>query len=103
MKDTKEKAEILPMDILSGAFQLMREYVLEKRTVYSIKIGVNIDEYFSIDVQLNRFQSSLKHYFWFIDKHGENQRKWKEIKEYIESSTDRKETAKERIERLYKK
>lgn len=99
-----KKAKEVPIDYLAAAYQLVREYVLRKQMVYSIKICVNIDEYFSVDVQLNRFESSLKHYIWFgIGNEEENQRKWKEIMDYINSSTEKKETIKERVDKIRKK
>lgn len=84
------------IDLLAAAYHLQREYVLEKHLVNSIKICVNIDRYFSLDVQLNQFGSSLKHYFFYGDD-GMNTEKWQEITDYIATA---KETVQERTEKL---
>ena len=76
------------IDLLAGAYHLQREYVLEKHLVYSIKICANIDRYFSLDVQLNRFDSSLKHYFFAADDREANMKKWQEITDYIATATE---------------
>lgn len=95
--------KVLFMDLLSAAYHLQREYVLEKHLVYSIKICVNVDRYFSIDVQLTRFGSSLKHYIFAGDNKAENMRKWQEITDYIATATEPNETIQERIEKLINK
>lgn len=92
--------KILFLDLLSAAYHLQREYVLEKRLVNSIKICVNVDKYFSIDVQLTRFGDSLKHYFFYGGNKVETKRKWQEIIDYIATATEPIETVKDRIEKL---
>lgn len=94
--------KVLFMDFLSAAYHLQREYVLEKHLVYSIKICVNVDRYFSIDVQLTRFGSSLKHFIFDGDE-GANTKKWNEITYYIAAATGPNETIQERIEKLRNK
>ena len=96
-------AKVLFFDLLSAAYHLQREYVLEKHLVYSIKICVNVDRYFSIDVQLTRFGSSLKHYIFDSDDKAENMRKWQEVMDYIATATEPVETIQERIEKLKNK
>ncbi len=88
------------IDLLAAAYHLQREYVLEKHLVYSIKICANIDRYFSLDVQLNRFGSSLKHYFFAADDREANMKKWQEITDYIATATEPIETVWERVEKL---
>lgn len=88
------------IDLLTAAYHLQREYVLEKHLVYSIKICANIDRYFSLDVQLNRFGSSLKRYFFAADDREANMKKWQEITDYIATATEPIETVWERVEKL---
>lgn len=95
--------KILFFDLLSAAYHLQREYVLEKRLVNSIKICVDVDRYFSIDVQLTRFGSSLRHYIFYGDDKTKNMRKWQEIMDYIATATEPVETIDERIEKLKNK
>jgi hypothetical protein len=95
--------KVLFMDLLSAAYHLQREYVLEKHLVNSIKICVDVDRYFSIDVQLTRFGSSLRHYIFEGDNKAENMRKWQEVMDYIATATEPVETIQERIEKLKNK
>ena len=95
--------KVVFLDLLSAAYHIQREYVLEKRLVNSIKICVNVDKYFSIDVQLTRFESSLKHYIFYGDNKDESMRKWQEIMDYIATATEPVETVQERIEKIKKK
>lgn len=95
--------KVLFMDLLSAAYHLQREYVLEKHLVHSIKICVNVDRYFSIDVQLTRFGSSLRHYIFGGDSNADNMRKWQEVMDYIATATEPVETIRDRIEKLRNK
>lgn len=96
-------AKVLFFDLLSAAYHLQREYVLEKHLVHSIKICVDVDRYFSIGVQLTRFGSSLKHYIFEGDNKTESMRKWQEVMDYIATAKEPVETIKERIEKLKNK